>query len=108
MKEVTYGAIADSKASFNNSGIKVCTDNKGTEHRSFKEWIHYLSFRIMERQRKRTGILFELQAVKDALRDAELRKEDILKENELEKFQKDFIQQIHNGTVQKEKEIDLV
>ena len=38
----------------------------------------------------------------------ELRKEDILKENELEKFQKDFIQQIHNGTVQKEKEIDLV
>ena len=31
-----------------------------------------------------------------------------LKENELEKFQKDFIQQIHNGTVQKEKEIDLV
>ena len=38
----------------------------------------------------------------------ELRKEDILKENELEKFQKDFIQQIHNGTVQKENEIDLV
>ena len=38
----------------------------------------------------------------------ELRIEYILKENEFEKFQKDFIQQIHNGTVQKEKEIDLV
>lgn len=38
----------------------------------------------------------------------ELKKEDILKENELEKFQKDFIQQIHNGAVEKEKEMDLL
>ena len=37
-----------------------------------------------------------------------IKKRRYFKENELEKFQKDFIQQIHNGTVQKEKEIDLV
>ncbi len=50
--------------------------------------------------------LWNYSEIKQLVR--ELKKEDILKENELDKFQKDFIQQIHNGTVQKEKEIDLV
>lgn len=52
------------------------------------------------------GFCLNYSEIKQLVR--ELKKEDILKENELDKFQKDFIQQIHNGTVQKEKEIDLV
>lgn len=52
------------------------------------------------------GICLSFCEVKSLAKN--LGKEDILKENELDKFQKDFIQQIHNGAVEKEKEIDLL
>lgn len=38
----------------------------------------------------------------------ELNKQDVIKENELIKFQKDYIQQKNNGEVIKKKEKDLI
>ena len=106
MKEVTYGAIADSKASFNNSGSRYAQTTKELNIVRLKNGFITYHFGLWSGNESAQGFCLNYSEIKQLVR--ELRKEDILKENELEKFQKDFIQQIHNGTVQKEKEIDLV